>query len=187
MNDDSKDIKDPVAEIDSEGTETSQEDAHDPENEAYTQDQSTEDREGVEELKDKYLRLFAEFDNYKKRNVRERLELMRSASQDILTALLPILDDFDRAVTNAREKNADQDPVFQGLFLVYQKMQTLLTQKGLTPMESTGLPFDPELHEAVTEIPAPTPEQKGMVIDTLEKGYKLNDKIIRYAKVVVGN
>jgi len=140
----------------------------------------------VQELKDKYLRLFAEFDNYKKRTVRERLDLMRSASQDILAALLPVLDDFDRAKKNAEDQGRAEDPVVEGLFLVYHKLYAMLRQKGLEEMESNGLPFDPEMHEAITEIPAPSPELKGKVMDTVEKGYRLNDKIIRYAKVVVG-
>lgn len=137
------------------------------------------------ELKDKYLRLYAEFDNFKRRTVKEKLDLMRTAAQDTMTALLPVLDDFDRA-----KKNADDDStteVFtEGIQLVYQKLYSVLTQKGLEPMESTGEVFDPELHEALTEIPAPTEEMKGKIIDTIEKGYKLGDKIIRHAKVVTG-
>jgi molecular chaperone GrpE len=186
MADDSKDIKDPVTERDQDTPGEPHVDTQSADNESVDAEMDDRDQEGIEELKDKYLRLFAEFDNYKKRTVRERLELMRSASQDIMTAILPVLDDFDRAIVNAREKQADQDPVVEGLFLVYHKMQTLLQQKGLRAMDSTGLAFDPEMHEAVTEIPAPAEEQKGTVIDTLEKGYTLNDKIIRYAKVVVG-
>jgi len=139
----------------------------------------------VSELKDKYLRLYAEFDNYKKRNVKEKIDMMKTAAVDTLSALLPVLDDFDRA-----KKNADDDSsteVFsEGVSLVYNKLYSLLKQKGLEPMDSNGADFDPELHEAVTEIPAPTEEMKGKVIDTIEKGYRLNDKIIRYAKVVVG-
>lgn len=140
----------------------------------------------VQELKDKYLRLFAEFDNYKKRTIRERLDLMRSASQDILSSLLPVLDDFDRARKIAEDQQKTEDPVIEGLLLVYHKLHALLRQKGLEEMEANGQPFDPELHEAITEIPAPAPDLKGKVLDTVEKGYRLHDKIIRYAKVVVG-
>lgn len=140
--------------------------------------------EGVDELKDKYLRLFAEFDNYKKRVVRERLDLMKSASQDMMAAILPVLDDFDRARRNAEEQDRSADPILEGLLLVHEKLHGILRQKGLEAMESTGKPFDPEYHEAITEIPMP--DRKGEVIDTVEKGYTLNDKIIRYAKVVVG-
>lgn len=137
------------------------------------------------ELKDKYLRLYAEFDNFKRRTVKEKLDLMRTAAQDTMTALLPVLDDFDRAKKNAEDDKTTE--VFtEGIQLVYQKLYSVLSQKGLEPMESTGESFDPELHEAVTEIPAPSEDMKGKVIDTIEKGYKLGDKIIRHAKVVTG-
>ena len=138
-----------------------------------------------QELKDKYLRLYAEFDNYKKRTVKEKIDLMKTASANTMEALLPVLDDFDRAKKNADADNSTE--VFsEGVNLVYQKLYSALKAKGLTPMDSNGEPFDPELHEAVTEIPAPTEEMKGKVIDTIERGYFLNEKIIRYAKVVVG-
>ncbi|MBK7872527.1 MAG: nucleotide exchange factor GrpE [Saprospiraceae bacterium] len=131
-----------------------------------------------EELKDKYMRLFAEFDNHKKRTIKEKLDLMKTASQDILTALLPVLDDFDRAKQN--------EELSDGINLVYQKLYKVLENKGLTPMESNEQPFNSEFHEAVTEIPAPSDNLKGKVVDTIEKGYMLSDKIIRHAKVVVG-
>lgn len=137
------------------------------------------------ELKDKYLRLYAEFDNFKRRTVKEKLDLMRTAAQDTMTALLPVLDDFDRAKKNA-EDDSTTEVFTEGIQLVYQKLYSVLTQKGLEPMESTGEVFDPELHEALTEIPAPTDDMKGKIIDTIEKGYKLGDKIIRHAKVVTG-
>lgn len=144
-------------------------------------------QEQVGELKDKYLRLFAEFDNYKKRTNREYLELRNTAAQDTLSALLPVLDDFDRAKANA-EKPDSTEPFSEGIHLVYQKLQHVLQNKGLKPMEvQPGDAFDPELHEAITRIPAPTPELKGKIIDTIEKGYFLSDKIIRFAKVVVGD
>lgn len=137
------------------------------------------------ELKDKYLRLYAEFDNYKKRTLKERLDFMKTAAQDTVRALLPVLDDFDRAKKNAEAD--DSTEVFsEGVNLVYQKLYNALSARGLEPMESNGEPFDPEFHEAVTEIPAPTEDMKGRIIDTVEKGYKLKDKIIRHAKVVVG-
>ncbi len=136
----------------------------------------------LEESKDKYLRLFAEFDNFKKRSVKERFDLLKSAAQETISALLPVLDDFDRAKKSAENGNE----VFpEGVQLVYSKLYGILEHKGLKPMESTGSDFDPEWHEAITDIPAPSEEMKGKVIDTIEKGYLLNDKIIRYAKVVV--
>lgn len=140
----------------------------------------------VAELKDKHIRLLAEFDNYKKRTMRERLDLMASASKDVMLALLPVLDDFDRA-RKAAEANPEVEPFSEGVSLVYNRLYSTLQAKGLKAMESTGQPFDAEWHEAITEIPAPTPDLKGKVVDTIEKGYLLNDSIIRYAKVVVGN
>ncbi|MBI5916926.1 MAG: nucleotide exchange factor GrpE [Bacteroidetes bacterium] len=148
------------------------------------QDDSTELRQQLEELKDKYMRMYAEFDNYKRRAVREKLDWMKSAAQDTVSALLPVLDDFDRAKKFA--EGQQESGWSDGVELVYQKIYSVLRQKGVEPMESNGEPFDPELHEAITEIPAPTEDLKGKVVDTLEKGYRLNDKIIRHAKVVVG-
>ncbi|NNE26819.1 MAG: nucleotide exchange factor GrpE [Saprospiraceae bacterium] len=137
------------------------------------------------EAKDKYLRLFAEFENFKKRNTKERLELIKTAAQDTLNAILPVLDDFDRAKKSAEDENTEE--VFpEGVELVYQKIYSVLKGRGLQAMETTGETFDPEVHEAITEIPAPTQEMKGKIIDTVEKGYYLNDKIIRFPKVVVG-
>jgi molecular chaperone GrpE len=137
------------------------------------------------ELKDKYLRLFAEFDNFKKRTVKEKLELMSTASQDLMSHLLPVLDDFDRAKQSADDENT-QEVFSEGVSLVYEKLYSLLKSKGLESMKTTGEVFDPELHDAITEIPAPVEDMKGKIVDTIEKGYKLKEKIIRHAKVVVG-
>ena len=137
------------------------------------------------ELKDKYLRLFAEFDNFKKRTIREKMDMMKNAAKDTMSALLPILDDFDRAKKNA-EQEGSQETLSEGVGLVYHKLYATLNRLGLEPMDSDGERFDPELHEAITEIPAPSEDKKGYIIDTVEKGYKLNGKIIRHAKVVVG-
>ncbi len=131
------------------------------------------------ELQNKYLRLLAEFDNYKKRTARQQAQLIETAAKDTMTALLPVLDDFDRA-------HAASDGFSEGVNLVYQKLATVLKQRGLEAMESNGQPFDAELHEAFTEIPAPNDDMKGKVVDTIEKGYTLKGNIIRYAKVVVG-
>lgn len=150
------------------------------------ENEEKEDQEAqIAELKDKYLRLAAEFENYKRRTVKERLDLMGSAGKDTLSALLPVLDDFDRAKKNAEDENSTE-PFSEGVMFVYNKLHNIIQQKGMKPMESDGEVFDPELHEAITEIPAPTEEMKGKVIDTIEKGYYLNDKILRHAKVVVG-
>ncbi|MCL4169145.1 UNVERIFIED_CONTAM: hypothetical protein GTU68_066450 [Idotea baltica] len=139
----------------------------------------------VSESKDKYLRLFAEFDNFKKRNMKERLDILKSASQDTLSALLPVLDDFDRAKKSA-DDDSSEEQFSEGVTMVYKKIYNIVDGKGLKKMESTGEVFDPELHEAITKIPAPNDDMKGKVIDTIESGYTLNDKIIRHAKVVVG-
>jgi molecular chaperone GrpE len=138
-----------------------------------------------EELKDKHMRLFADFDNYKKRVSKEKTDIQKNASEEVLKELLPVIDDFERALETA--DNAENvDSVNEGTRLIYQKMMKTLGRKGLQPMESKGHDFDPEYQEAVTEIPAPSDDQKGKVIDEIEKGYYLNDKILRFAKVVVG-
>ncbi len=155
-----------------------------PEQNTENQSNSDDLQQQLAEMKDKYMRMFAEFDNYKKRAVREKLDFMKTAAQDTLSALLPVLDDFDRAKKFAEGK--EESTWSTGVDLVYQKLYTVVKNKGLEPMQSTGELFDPELHEAVTEIPAPTEELKGKIVDTIEKGYRLNDKIIRHAKVVVG-
>lgn len=139
----------------------------------------------IAELKDKYLRLLAEFDNYRKRVSREKIEMINTAAQDTLSALLPVLDDFDRAKRIA-EQEGSTEPFSEGMQLLYHKLYSVLRQKGLEPMESNGIAFNAEQHEAITEIPVPTEELKGKIVDTIEKGYSLHGKIIRYAKVVVG-
>lgn len=138
-----------------------------------------------EEMKDKYLRLFADFDNHKKRTAKEKLELIDSAGKEFFVALLPVVDDFERSL-KAIESNESNTALKEGIELVYHKLLKTLENKGVKPMESNGSEFNADLHEAITEIPAPSEEMKGKVIDTVEKGYYLNDKILRYAKVVVG-
>lgn len=137
-------------------------------------------------LNDKYLRLFAEFDNFKRRTQKERVELLQTAGKDVVISLLPVLDDFDRA-NKAMENASDVAAVREGVQLVHSKLKSILAQKGLKEMESINTPFDTDNHEAITKIPAPNEEMKGKVIDELEKGYTLNDKVIRFAKVVVGS
>lgn len=137
------------------------------------------------ELNDKYLRLFAEFDNFKRRTQKERIELLQTAGKDVVVSLLPVLDDFERAI-KATENTAEISAVREGIILVQTKLKSILTQKGLKEIESINTDFDTDKHEAITNIPAPSDEMKGKVIDELEKGYTLNDKVIRFAKVVVG-
>ena len=139
----------------------------------------------IQQEKDKYLRLFAEFENYKKRTSKERIELFKTASQELMTSLLPIMDDFDRGLTEI--KKVKDKELLKGMQLINDKFKNTLTQKGLTEIEvNKGDVFDAEIHEAITQIPAPSDKLKGKVIDAVEKGYKLGEKIIRYPKVVIG-
>lgn len=139
----------------------------------------------LEQEKDKYLRLFAEFENYKKRTAKERIELFKTAGQEVLQALLPVADDFDRALGQLSKEAPS--PETEGFQLIQNKFLDVLKGQGLTAIEiSLGEAFDAEKHEAITQIPAPTPEQQGAIIDVVEKGYQLGDKIIRFPKVVVG-
>ncbi|MGV3763962.1 nucleotide exchange factor GrpE [Parapedobacter sp.] len=135
---------------------------------------------------DKYMRLYAEFDNYKRRVAKERIELMQSAGKDVIANLLPVLDDLDRAL-KAFETATEVAPIQEGVSLVTQKLKTILTNQGLKEMESIGKPFDADLQEAITNVPAPSDDLKGKVIDEIEKGYFLHDKVLRHAKVVVGS
>ena len=140
----------------------------------------------VQDLKDQNLRLYADFENFRKRTAKERLQMMDSANKDTLAALLPVLDDFDRALKNT-EATPENEAVLEGLKLIQHKLGETLKNKGLIAMESSiGKAFDVEEMEAITQIPAPTPELAGKVIDEVEKGYKIGEQVLRYAKVVVG-
>lgn len=156
--------------------------------EAQPEDNDAED--GAEakyaELNEKYVRLYSEFDNYRKRTIKERSDLIKTATEDLMVALLPVLDDFDRAQKNMDEK-ADFQALKDGVDLMHEKLKQVLTQQGLAEMESAvGEEMDIEKHEAVTRIPAPEKKLKGKIVDEVEKGYLLKDKVIRYTKVVVG-
>ena len=142
-------------------------------------------RNELGEMKDKFIRKVAEFENYKKRNLKERMELIQTAGKEVIADLLDVLDDCERA---EKQMNAseDIDQIKEGVMLVFNKLKNSLAAKGLKPMETINHDFDPDKHEAITEIPAPSKELRGKVIDEVQKGYYLNDKIIRYAKVVVG-
>lgn len=139
------------------------------------------------DVSDRYLRLYSDFDNYKKRVAKERIELSKTAAADIFAALLPVLDDFDRASKAMEMSGATVDSLREGLQLVHNKLKGILVARGLEEMDASGQPFDAEIHEAITQIPAPDDSLKGKVIDQVEKGYSLNGKVIRYAKVVVGS
>lgn len=163
--------------------------AETPQDDLPTAESLTAEEKLSEELakeKDKFLRLFAEFENYKKRTAKERLDLFKTANQEVLQALLPVLDDFDRAMAEIRK--SDNGELVRGVELIQEKFKNTLTSKGLEEVEiKAGDAFDADFAEAITQIPSPSPEFKGKIVDVLEKGYKLGDKIIRFPKVVIGN
>ena len=140
----------------------------------------------INDLNDRYLRLYSEFDNYRKRTLKERIELSKTASADVIRALLPVVDDFERAIKSWGSVEAE-DVHLEGLKLISSKLQNILTQQGLEEIPAIGLPFNTDSHEAITQIPAPSPELKDKIVDVVEKGYTLQGKVIRFAKVVVGS
>lgn len=161
-------------------------------NESTQVSEAAEDASAIEkiqaelaETKDRYLRKVAEFENFKRRNARERVELIQTAGKEVISQMLDVLDDCDRAQKQI-ETSEDLQEIREGVSLVFNKFRNTLQAKGLKPMESIHKEFDPDLHEAISEIPAPDPELKGKIVDEVVKGYYLNDKIIRHAKVVVG-
>lgn len=159
------------------------------ENETEPQEEKTLEEQLQDQLadeKDKFMRLFAEFENYKKRTNRERIELFTTASQEVILAMLPILDDLERALAHI-EDDKEAEELRKGILLIYQKLLTTLEQKGLSKIEvKQGDTFNADLHEAITQIPAPTNDLKGKIIDVVEHGFKLGGKIIRFPKVVIG-
>lgn len=140
----------------------------------------------LSEARDKYLRVYSDFENYKKRVARERIELSKMAGVDIFLSIIPVMDDMERAM-KAMNESANADTMKEGLTLVFNKLKSITESKGMKAMESIGKIFDPELHDAITNIPATSEDMKGKVVDEIEKGYYLNDKVIRHAKVIVGN
>ena len=185
-------------------TENTDKEILENENEMATQsegnptDEATPEVQAAEELtveqkleedlakeKDKHLRLFAEFENYKKRTSKERIELFRTANQEVLQALLPVLDDFDRAM--AQISKSEDEVLLKGVELIHEKLKSILVSKGLEEVEiKSGDAFDADFAEAITQIPAPSDDLKGKIVDVIEKGYKLGDKIIRFPKVILG-
>lgn len=154
----------------------------------HKKDEKTEKLESdFSALNDKYLRLYSEFDNYRRRTLKEKIDLTKTASSEIMLSILPVLDDFERAI-NAFEISADStDALKHGIILIFNKFMSILTQQGLEQIKTIGEDFNTDFHEAITNVPAAAPEQKGKVIDEVEKGYLLNGKVIRFAKVVVGS
>jgi molecular chaperone GrpE len=137
------------------------------------------------ELKDKHIRLQAEFDNYRKRTMKEKMDLIKSGGESVIVNILPVVDDFERALMAFSEMK-DDDPLKQGISLIYNKFKEFLKQNGIAEIEAKEKDFDTDLHEAVTKIPAPKEELKGKVVDVIQKGYLMNDKVIRFSKVVIG-
>jgi len=152
-------------------------------------DNETEES-GIDQLqveKEKYLRLYSEFENFRRRTTKERLEWMQTASKDVILNVLPVIDDMERALKSMETAGDISKSAIEGMELIYKKLYSIMEKTGLKPMNAQGQPFDPELHEAITQFPAPSPDMVGKVVDEVEKGYLLNDKVIRFAKVVVGN
>ncbi len=135
--------------------------------------------------KDKYIRLYSEYENYRKRTAKEKIDIITNASERLLKDIIPVIDDFERAITNNKDVN-DASTIKEGFELIYNKLYKTLTDQGLKPMDAAGKVFDTDIHEAITNIPAPSKKMKGKVVDVIEKGYMINDKVIRFAKVVVG-
>ena len=153
-----------------------------------TEEPSVEEqlKEDLAKEKDKFIRLFAEFENYKRRTAKERMELLKTASQDVMISLLPVLDDFERAIFHT-ENDKEAEHLREGVMLIYQKLLSTLEKNGLTLVEAgKGDTFNADEHEAITQVAAPTDKLKGKIVDVVEKGYKLGDKIIRFPKVVTG-
>lgn len=168
-----------------EAAEISNEEATEPV-EQQVEELSAEEKCKLElaEMKDKYIRMYSEFENFRRRTAKEKIELIQNASQNVLRELIPVVDDFERAQASFAVAT-EIEPVKEGVSLVFNKLNGILKRQGLTPMEANGANFDVELHECITQIDA-ADDMKGKVVDVIEKGYLLNDKVIRYAKVVVG-
>jgi molecular chaperone GrpE len=167
--------------------EVDQEDAPEQEEEKEEEEPKREPtaEEKLAELQDRYLRLTAEYDNFRKRTLKEKIDLQKSGNENLLNALLPIADDFDRGLQSVDEAK-DIDAVKEGLDLISEKFKGFLTQQGVKEIEAVNKVFDTDLHEAITKIPAPTKKLKGKVVDVVQKGYMLNEKVLRYAQVVIG-
>lgn len=173
-----------ILEVEDDGEENAEEAAELDEN-ARLQNELDEARAEIEKEKKEYLFLMADFDNYRKRVTREKADMLKNAGERVLLGLLPIVDDFERGLS-ATADNTDAEAVRQGMELIYNKLIKYLESNGVKAMESTGAPFDADFHEAIATIPAPSDDLKGKVLDTTQKGYMLNDKVLRHAKVAVG-
>lgn len=168
-----------------ETVDTKEQTTQDNTEETTEEDKTKQYEEQIAELKDKYLRQAAEFDNYRKRIIKEKSELILNGGENVINSLLPVIDDFERALANM-EKSEDTETLKTGVELIYQKLLKALEANGLKAIETSNADFDTDFHEAVAMIPAPSDELKGKVVDCVQKGYKLNEKVIRHAKVAVG-
>lgn len=148
-----------------------------------TQKKELSPEEKYAELNDKFLRLYSEFDNFRKRTIKERIDLIKTASEDILRTLLPVIDDMERALASMKDQS--DNATFEGIHLIYQKFKHILSQKGVEEIKTQGEPFNTDFHEAVTTISAESEEQKGVVVEVIEKGYLINGRVLRFAKVIV--
>jgi len=177
-----------VPEENIENVENNKETANTTENTEKTDETTVNTNAGsdekIKELNDRYLRLYSEFDNYRKRTVKEKSDIIKTAAEDVFKAIIPVIDDLERAI-KANEGVDDVNAIKEGMLLISNKLKNTIQNKGLTAFDSMGAVFNPDTMEAITHIPATSDEQKGKVIDELEKGYKLGDKVIRFAKVVV--
>ena len=172
----------------SEDMEANEASNQDTQQDTQVEEMSVEEqlKEELGKEKDKFLRLFAEFENYKKRTTKERIDLFKTASEDVMLAMLPIIDDFERALTHI-EDDKEAEEHRKGVLLIYNKLLTTLNQKGLEKIEvNSGDAFDADIHEAISQISAPSDDMKGKIVDVIEKGYKLGEKVIRFPKVVIG-
>lgn len=172
------------AEAQAQNAQHAEEGSEEPTPEQKLEKELEEAKKTIEEQKDKYLRLSAEFDNYRKRTMKEKAELIKNGGEKAISAILPILDDLERALQNMQKADNVQS-MYEGLDLIFQKFHKVLAQEGLQKMEPVGETFDTDYHEAIALVPAPDEAQKGKVLDCVQTGYKLNDKVIRHAKVVV--
>ena len=177
--------EEPVAETDKEAESAEEKNEEVAEEEAEEKTPLEKAQEEIEELKDKWLRSVAEFENYRKRTLKERAELILNGGEKVITAILPVLDDMERAIENG-EKTDDPAVLREGMELIHQKFMKTLESQGVSKIETTDADFDTDVHEAVAMVPGMGDDKKGKVIDCLQKGYKLNDKVIRHAKVAVG-
>ena len=153
----------------------------------HKEDKTVKLEEEIAQLNDKYLRLYSEFDNYRKRTIKEKIELSKTASADVILSILPVLDDFERAIKAFEISDESTDALKHGIILIFNKFTNILSQQGLKQIKAVGEEFNTDFHEAITQIPATDPAMKGKIIDETEKGYILYDKVIRYSKVVVAN